>query len=98
MQRQFRNHSIGLALLVTLGIAGEWRVLGATVFVGVHFGPSPDNVIIASGDAVVWQNTNAMNTEVWSYSGAWSPAILATNGASFTNVFSTPGYYPYRIT
>ena len=93
-----KNHRNYAVAVLALGISLAPTARAATVFVGVHFGPSPDNVIVAAGDTVVWQNTNTTHSQVWSYTGAWPTAILATNGARFTNVFSEPGYYPYRVT
>ena len=46
----------------------------------------------------MWRNFNPTPRQVWSYTGAWVPAMLPTNGASFTKTFTAPGDYPYRIT
>jgi hypothetical protein len=87
------------AALVTLLLCGAARsAVAATVFVAVGGNdPYPDNVVIIAGDAVVWQNAGAGPfAVVRSYTGAWPPASLTTDGATFTNVFKEPGYFPYR--
>ena len=59
------------------------------------FAFAPAELMISSGDTVIWINSDGFAHSVASDSGAWSSPELA-KGAQFTLVGPRPGRYPYH--
>lgn len=70
---------------------------------GVHevairnFAYTPASLSIRVGESVRWTNYDAAPHDAVAYSGNWKTPLLKVN-ESATQVFSTPGTYPYYCT
>ena len=86
-----------LGLVVAIVAAASGTALGVSQSVVIRgFAFAPPSVTIAPGEAITWQNLDAVTHTATSDTGAFADTGAIATGASKTVTFANAGTYPYH--